>query len=532
MVSTKAATVQSINPATKELLGEVPIMGQPQVEEAVKRAWIAYEDWQLLDYNQRAKHILKLRRVISKNADSLAEMISKEVGKPLSESYATELNGPLDTCVWLSDNADRLLKDQMVMLTNPLLSTKQNVIAFEPLGVVGIIAPWNFPFSIPMMTIAMALMVGNTVVLKPSEKSSLIGIRIGELFEEAGFPKGVVQIVTGDRSTGKNLSESRLSKLIFTGSYEGGRKVMEQASANVTPVSLELGGKDAAIVLPDAPVEWTAKAIAWGAFTNAGQACASIERVYILKGKHTEKMIDAIVAETQKLKVGPYTDSATDIGPVIDAAQLDKIVTQVEQAREAGAKILTGGRKPDGLSGFFFEPTVLTNVNHSMAVMREETFGPVLPIMVIENEDEAVDLANDSEFGLCASVWGKNLRRAENIARDLQVGTVTINDCLFTHAAPQLPWGGLKKSGFGRSHSQFGLLDLVNIKHINIDAPGTSKLWWYPYGNNRMRTLRGGIQLFHGSLSSKVAGFFEFLANMFKNPKTGSPLQPKSRGDE
>jgi succinate-semialdehyde dehydrogenase/glutarate-semialdehyde dehydrogenase len=536
MVSTKTATIQSINPATKELLGEVPVMGQAQVDEAVQRAWKAFEDWQLLDYNQRAKLILKLRRVISKNADLLAEMISKEVGKPLSESYAAELNGPLDTCVWLSDNADRLLKDQMVMLTNPLLSTKQNVIAFEPIGVVGIIAPWNFPFSIPMMTMAMALMVGNTVVLKPSEKSSLIGIKIGELFEEAGFPKGVVSVVTGDRSTGKYLSESRLAKLVFTGSYEGGRKVMEQAASNVTPVSLELGGKDAAIVLPDAPVEWTAKALVWGAFTNAGQACASIERVYILKGKHSEKLIEAIVAEAKKLKVGPYTDSTTDVGPVIDAAQLDKIITQVEEARSAGATVLTGGRKPDNLPGFFYEPTVIVDVNHSMAIMKEETFGPVLPIMVIENEDQAVDLANDSEFGLCASVWGKNLKRAENIARDLQVGTVTINDCLFTHAAPQLPWGGLKKSGFGRSHSQFGLIDLVNIKHINIDAPGTSKIWWYPYGTNRMKTIRGGVQLFHGSLSAKFKGFFEFIGNLFKNPKAGEsslkPSNPPSSSDE
>ncbi len=519
MVSTKSATIQSINPATREVLGEVPVMGETQVKAAVDRAWSAFEDWQLLAHGQRAKKILQLRRVIAKNADSIAELISQEVGKPLPESYASELNGPLDTCVWLSEHADRLLSDQMIMLSNPLLSTKQNVIAFEPLGVIGVIAPWNYPFSIPMMTIAMAVMVGNTVVLKPSEKSSLIGIKIGELFQEAEFPDGVVSVITGDRNTGKLLTESRLSKIVFTGSYDGGRKVMEQAANTVTPVCLELGGKDAAIVLPDAPIEWTAKALAWGAFTNAGQACASIERVYILKGKNTNKMIDAIVAEAKKLKVGPYTDSTSDIGPVIDAHQLDKISSHVEQAREAGATILTGGRKLDELPGFFYEPTVITGVNHTMTVMKEETFGPVLPIMVCETEDEAVELANDSEFGLCASVWGKNLKRAENIARDLQVGTVTLNDCLFTHATPQLPWGGLKKSGFGRSHSKFGLMDLVNIKHINIDAPGTDKIWWYPYGANRMKTLRGGIQMFHGSFSKKISGFFEFAGNLLKNPK-------------
>lgn len=519
MVSTKATTIQSINPATREVLGEIPVMGERQVDAAVEQAWKAFEDWQLLDYASRAKKILSLRRVISKHADSIAELISKEVGKPLSEAYAAELNGPLDTCVWLTENADRLLSDQMIMLSNPLLSTKQNVIAFEPLGVIGVIAPWNFPFSIPMMTIAMAVMVGNTVVLKPSEKSSLIGIRIGELFEEAGFPPGVVSVVTGDRDTGKLLTESRLSKIVFTGSYEGGCKVMEQAAGTVTPVSLELGGKDAAIVLQDAPVRWTAQALVWGAFTNAGQACASIERVYIIKGKHTEKLIAAIVEETKKLKVGPSTDPTSDIGPVIDAHQLDKIARQVEEARDDGATILTGGQKIDELPGFFYQPTVVSGVKHTMRIMKEETFGPVLPIMVVETEDEAVEMANDSEFGLCASVWGKNLKRAENIARDLQVGTVTINDCLFTHAAPQLPWGGLKKSGFGRSHSKFGLMDLVNIKHINIDAPGTSKLWWYPYGTNRMKTLRGGTLMFHGTFTKKISGFFAFVANIFKNPK-------------
>ncbi|MBX9668144.1 MAG: aldehyde dehydrogenase family protein [Candidatus Obscuribacterales bacterium] len=518
----KTAIIQSINPATGELLGECPIMGKFQVDQAVEQAWKAFDEWQLLNYGQRARYLLKLRRVISQNADAITELISQEVGKPRSEAYAAELNGPLDTCVWLTENADRLLKDQMVQLSNPLLSTKQNVISFEPLGVIGVIAPWNYPFSIPMMTIAMALMVGNTVVLKPSEKSSLIGIKIGELINEAGFPPGVVSVITGDRSTGKLLCETRLSKLVFTGSVEGGRKVMEQASANLIPVSLELGGKDAAIVLPDAPIEWTAKALVWGAFTNAGQACASIERVYILKGKRTDKLIAAIVEEAKKLKVGPYTDPQSDIGPVIDETQLEKITHHVKQAVHSGAIVQTGGKRVESLPGYFFEPTVLTGVDHSMIVMKEETFGPVLSIMVVDTEDQVVELVNDSEFGLCASVWGKNLRRAENIARDLNVGTVTINDCLFTHAAPQLPWGGLKKSGFGRSHSQFGLMDLVNIKHINIDAAGGSlRLWWYPYGTNKMKTLRGGIQLFHGPLWKKISGFFEFVLNNLKNPKGG-----------
>ncbi|HEY9784051.1 MAG TPA: aldehyde dehydrogenase family protein [Candidatus Obscuribacterales bacterium] len=520
MVTSQTATLLSINPATKEVLGEVPILGPAQVEEAVKESWSAFQTWQLTDFHKRAKRIRALRKIIEARADELAQLICKEVGKPLVESYLAELTGPLDTCVWLCDNAERTLKDQLIHLTNPLLSSKQSIITFEPLGVVGIIAPWNYPFAIPMMTMLMAVMTGNTVVLKPSEKSPLIGIKIGELFEQAGFPKGVVSVVTGDRTTGAALSNCRLAKLVFTGSVEGGSKVMAQAAPNLTPLTLELGGKDPAIVLPDAPLEWTARGITWGAFTNAGQACASIERLYILKGKNNQKLIDKIVEYTKSLKLGNPADPTVDVGPLIDEIQLEKVIDHVEQAREMGATVIAGGNRRDDLGGFFFEPTVLVNVNHNMDIMRRESFGPVLPIMIVETEDEAVELANDSEFGLTGSVWTKNLPRAEAIGRDLNVGTVLINDCLFSHASPQLPWGGLKKSGFGRSHSTFGLIDLVNIKHINLDAAGgPHRMWWFPYGQPRVKTVRGGLKFLHGSFFGRIPGFFSFIFNMFRKAK-------------
>lgn len=521
MPSSKTVTIESINPATKEVMGEFPVASQKQVEEVVKASWKAFEDWQLLDFGKRAKYILKLRKIIAAQSDEIANLISNEVGKPISEAYASELNGTLDTCVWLADNAERMLKDQMISLDSPILSTKQSVIAFEPLGVIGVISPWNYPFSIPMMAILMSIMVGNTVVLKPSEKSSLVGIKIADLFKEAGFPEGVVSVVTGDRDTGKYLSECRLSKLLFTGSVTGGKKVMEQASKGVIPVTLELGGKDAAVVLPSAPVKWTAAGIAWGAFTNAGQACASIERLYVLKSKKSDKFIEELVDFSKKLKVGPATDPTVDIGPVIDETQLDKIKQLVDDAVENGAKVLTGGGAAEDLDGYFFEPTILTDVTHDMAIMKEETFGPVLPVMVVETEDEVVDLVNDSDFGLTASIWGKKLKRAEDIARDLDVGTVYINDCLFSHASPQLPWGGIKQSGFGRSHSHFGLMDLVNIKHINIDAAGGPKrIWWYPYGPSRIKMMQGGLHAFHGSFPfGKLGGLMNFVSNLVKKPK-------------
>lgn len=517
--------IESINPADKTVLGKVPTMGEADVTKAVECANRAYQEWQLTSYKKRGKLLSRLHDLIAASADEIAKLISDEVGKPLPEAYLSELSGPLDTANWLAENCEKLLADQTITLSNPLLSSKQSIIAFEPLGVVGIISPWNYPFSIPMMTAMMAVMLGNTVIIKPSEKSPLVGLKIGELCGKV-LPAGVVQIVTGDRRTGEYLSRSHLAKLIFTGSVRGGSEVMAQAAPNVTPVSLELGGKDAAIVLPDAPLDWTARGLVWGAFTNAGQACASVERVYIVKGKNTDKLISQITSLAGKLKLGPAADPMTDVGPLIDQSQLDHVAAQVDEALSMGATALVGGKKRSDLGGYFFEPTVLTGTTHKMKVMTDETFGPVMPIMVVASEDEAVELANDSQYGLTATVWAGKLNRAECVARDLNVGSVLINDCLFSHAAPQLPWGGLKKSGFGRSHSQFGLYDLCNIKHISIDsAGGAHRVWWYPYSKSKIKMAQGGIQLLHGKLSKRTSGLVNFVGNMFENQEK-APEKP------
>lgn len=507
--------LKSVNPATLEVLGEVPVFDEPAVNEAVARSWQAYETWRLTTYAQRARLVRKLRKEIESQADAIAELVVSEVGKPLAEAYMAELFGPLDACTWFADNSERALKDQIVNLANPMLSSKQSVITFEPIGVVGIISPWNYPFAIPVMTIIMNLMVGNTVVLKPSEKASLTGIKIGDLVQKAGFPDHVLSVVTGERQTGVALSRARLARLIFTGSVAGGRQVMAQASERLTPVSLELGGKDAAIVLPDAPVDWTARALVWGAFTNCGQACASIERVYIVRGKNSDRLIEKIVEHTRALRVGNGADAATDVGPLIDAAQMATVEKHVSEAVRGGARVLCGGARSPELAGHFYQPTVLTGVNDSMLVMREETFGPVLPIVVVDSEDQAVELTNKSDFGLSASVWTGNLGRGEDVARDLDVGTVIVNDCLFSFACPQVPWGGLKKSGSGRTHSYFGLLDLVNIKHISIDAAGgPGRQWWFPYGKPRVEVARGGVRLMHGSNPwRRLSGLLRFALN-------------------
>lgn len=510
------AVVRSVSPQNKMVIQEFPCASPGDVERAVARALDTFQTAQL-DLKARLALITKLRGLIAQQADEIAALISREVGKPLSECYTAELTGVLDTCVWLVKNAQKILAPQRVKLSNPLAKRKRCYLKPEPLGVVGIISPWNFPFAIPMSTILSAVAAGNTVVLKPSEKATLVGLKIEELFKQAGFPEGTVNVVIGAGETGKHLSESPLlSRLVLTGSVRAGQRVIEQSARNLTPLTLELGGKDAAIVFPDAPVEYTARGLVWGAFTNAGQACASIERAYIIRGPNTERLIAAVLDETSKLVVGAPEDPKTDIGPIIDEAQLDRVNQHVCQARDDGATILFGGKNALELPGYFYEPTVLINVNHTMAVMREETFGPVLPIMVVDSVEDAIRLANDSQFGLTASVWSANTAAAEAIAPRLQVGTVYVNECIFSHAAPQLPWGGVKQSGIGRSHSHIGLLDMVNIKNVNVDsARGSGPIWWYPYGRGRIKTMRGGVQLLHGTgVWARIKGLCGFLTGL------------------
>lgn len=524
-MNTTTNIIRSVCPHTKQVLGEFVCSGEAQVDVTVSMAALRFRT-NKFDLATRLRMIAKLRTLIADQADEIAQLISTEVGKPLSECYSAEIAGVLDTCVWLNKNAARLLAPRKMKLGNPLAWFKKCYLHSEPLGVIGIISPWNFPFSIPMTTVLQAVAAGNTVVLKPSEKSTLVGLKIGQLFVQAGFPEGTVQVLIGDGQTGKFFSQNQqLSRLILTGSVRAGQRIVEQTATNLTPVTLELGGKDAAIVLPDAPVDYTARGLVWGAFTNAGQACASIERVYIVDGPNRSALIDAVIEKTKQLRVGaPATlanlasSQPNDIGPIIDEVQLSKIAAQVEEARQNGATVNCGGRVLNELPGYFYEPTVLTGVNHRMSVMREETFGPVIAIMVVGSVEEAVRLANDSDFGLTASIWSASVGYARTIAPLLQVGTVYVNDCIFSHAAPELPWGGVKHSGIGRSHSHIGLMDMVNIKNVNLDtASGAGRLWWYPYSGSHAKLFRGGIQAMHGSsIGARIKGAVQMVSNFFK----------------
>lgn len=490
-LTTDTREIVSVNPATLEELGRFRVAKTAEVEQAVQRARAAQPAWAALSYRNRARYVLKLRRALYDRQNEIINIISDETGKPPFEALSTEVFMASDLMSHFAAKTERVLKDEKFSIA--VFRNKRSMITYEPLGVVGVISPWNFPFSIPVGEIVMAVMAGNTVVLKPSEFTPLTGDAIRRLFAAAGFPDGVVEVVQGDGSTGAALVEARVDKVFFTGSVRTGKKIAESAARRLLPVVLELGGKDPMIVCEDAPFERTVKGAVWGAFLNCGQVCASVERVYVVE-PIAEKFISAVVEEVKKLRIGPPSnDCSTDIGPLSNENQLGIVSEQVADAVARGARVLTGARRREDLGGYFFEPTVLVGVDDSMKIMTEETFGPVLPIMVVKDEEEAIRQANNSRYGLLASVWTASNERGRRIARRIEAGSVLINDAVYTHGAAQTPWFGVKESGAGVTHGSAGLLEFVRMKHINWDLfPLKSNWWWYPYTEawqGRFKTL-------------------------------------------
>jgi succinate-semialdehyde dehydrogenase/glutarate-semialdehyde dehydrogenase len=383
---------------------------------------------------------------------------------------------------------------------------KRSRFAYEPLGVVGVIAPWNYPWSIPFGEVAFALMAGNGVVLKPSELTPLVGQRIQDTFERAGLPEGLVRTVHGDGAVGQALVESSVAKIFFTGSVEVGRRVGMACASRMKGSVLELGGKDPMIVCSDANLLNAISGCLWGGFANAGQTCAGIERVYVERAV-ADRFVEGVVQGAKALTVGDPMDWDTEIGPMVSREQLDIVRSLVDDAVAAGATLRCGGqRELPGMNGAgFYAPAVLTGVTHDMRIMREEIFGPVVPITVVDSLDEAVALANDSDFGLGASVWTMNRPKSERLARRLDAGMVWANDHMYSHGAASTSWGGVKDSGLGRSHSKFGLYECVNVKLMSWEPSRTRDFWWHPYDESIGRGLHASAQLLYGRDSDKAA---------------------------
>lgn len=487
----------SYNPATGAEIGRVKNSFAEDVKIAVEKSRIAFQTWRVTSFSERKRLIMKAREIILAEMDEIALLISNESGKPIAEALSMEIAPVLDLMQYFAKKTEKLLKPRKIDIGLYSLLGRSSKIIYQPLGVIGIIPAWNYPFSIPLGEVVMSLMAGNTVVLKPSELTPFVGIKIGEIFRKAGLPKNVVQIITGDGATGAALVEAAPDKIMFTGSVATGKKIAESAAKNLTSVVLELGGKDPMIVFADANLELAADAAVWGAFCNSGQSCSSVERLYVEESA-AEKLTQLIVERTKKLQQGAGDAETTDIGAMSSQRQLKIVADHVADFAENGAKILSGGKSKD----LFFEPTVIGGATNSMRAMREETFGPTLPIAVFKTEEEAVAFANDSEFGLTASVWTSDLAKGKRVAERIEAGTVCVNEVLYTHGIGQTPWGGFKNSGRGRTHGVEGLMELVQPQHIHVNKISlVPNAWWMPYGKNAVETFKGFAKYFaSGSL--------------------------------
>jgi succinate-semialdehyde dehydrogenase/glutarate-semialdehyde dehydrogenase len=503
--------VLSVNPATGEVLRELECASEQEVYEAIARAHPAQKTWSGLAVRKRVELLLHFQRLLHEKKSGISEAIALETGKPVPEALTTEVLVVLDSAQFLIENAHRLLRDEALPHGNIATKLKTGRLLREPYGVIGIISPWNYPFSIPATETLAALVAGNALVLKPSEFTPLVALELQSLLHAAavasGVPQEIFQVVVGDGATGAALVHSRIDKLIFTGSVATGKRIAASAAERLLPLVLELGGKDPMLVLDDADVDVASSAAVWGAFMNAGQTCLSVERCYVHRSLY-DVFLQACAEKAKKLRVGSGLSSETEVGPMIHERQLQIVESHVEDAVARGARVLAGGTRLPDVGKNFYAPTVLGNVTHDMRIMREETFGPVLPVMAFASDEEAVRLANDSEYGLAASVWTRNKGRGQRLARRIQAGTVMVNDVVSCYGISEAPHGGVKSSGLGRAHGRFGLEEMVRLKYVDTDGlPGMKKVWWYGYGASFARQMEGFIDFqFARSLTERVSG--------------------------
>jgi succinate-semialdehyde dehydrogenase/glutarate-semialdehyde dehydrogenase len=492
--ATDPKRIVSINPATGEPLGEVPDMDADLVQSAVDKARAAQQVWAQMPIEARCKRVGAFADLLMERAESVLGLISAEGGKTRQEALTTEVAVVADLTRHFCRHAPKLLAPEPIPLH--LMKHRGSYLHYVPRGVVGIIAPWNFPFGIPMGEVIMALIAGNAAVLKPSEVTPLIALEAKRLHDDCGLPDDLFQVVTGRGATGAALIDSGIDFCVFTGSVATGRKVAAACGERLIPCTLELGGKAPAVVCADADLERTARAIVWGGFANSGQICCSVERVYAHRAVHDE-LVERIVKETQALRQGDPA-SEVDVGAMTWDRQVSIVEALIESAVDRGAHVVAGGRRVAG-PGMFHQPTVLTGCTQDMDVMRKEIFGPVIPIMRVDTEDEAVQLANDSHLGLLAYVFTRDRAKGKRLAERIEAGTVMINDVLNTYGCPETPWGGVKESGIGRTHSEIGLRDLCQVRHVNYDRIAPKKeLWWYPYSKKRHKLLLRAMRFLLG----------------------------------
>ena len=477
----EAAQLVSLSPATLEPVGAVRRTRSDEVADLVAQAALAQQRWWALGARGRARVFAEAVQVLLRRCDEIVETVRAETGRPIVEALTIEVFVALAWARWLEQNAAKVLRSERLKMPQLHLKHKRAWLTYEPVGVVAVISPWNYPFSIPFVGTATALAAGNGVLLKPSELTPLSGEWVARVFEEAGAPRGLVSVAQGESEVGAAVVESPgVSRIVFTGSTEVGRRIAVTAAERLCPVTLELGGRDPMLVFADAALDRAISAALFGSFANCGQTCVGVERIYVERALHDrflERFSDAVC----NLRLGD------DVGPLISERQLDKVARLVD-----GANVVVGGKRAER-DGWFFEPTVVAG-----GLGDEEIFGPVVSVEPFDGEDDAVARANESRYGLGASVWTRDLGRASRVASRLDAGMVWTNDFGWSWGAAQAPWGGTKSSGYGRVGSKHGLYDLSHVRFVDRDSGRIGVPWWMPYDDELADGFRGAFGVLYG----------------------------------
>jgi acyl-CoA reductase-like NAD-dependent aldehyde dehydrogenase len=488
----EASTIIKRNPATLEVVAEVACTSPSEMASIVRKAREAQARWAAMHLSDRKAVLEKLLGLLYPRADELAALVCAETGKPRIEALSAEVMAGAAALCFSIDKMDELFRPTKVHLGRVhgamRMLGRSSYLVPRPIGVVAVITPWNYPFVIAFSQVCMAVAAGNAAIIKPSSETPLCALRVVELFREAGAPEGLVQAVVGPgRSVGAALLASQIDKVLFTGSDRSGREIMAQCAQRLTPVVLELGGKDPLLVLPDADLERAAAAATWGAFVNAGQTCAGVKRLVIHEAVY-DRFLASFRQKVEALSIGyGKDDPRVCVGPLISEQAVLEIEAIIADAVRQGAKVVSGGTRVEGSKGQYFRPTILVEVKETMDICAREVFGPVVTVFKAKDEEEMVRLVNWIRFALSASVWTADIAKGRSIAARLNGGTAVINNVPYTYGLAATPWGGSKDSGFGRTHGMIGFEELVERQHIHVDQGSGREIWWHPYDEEKLQ---------------------------------------------
>jgi len=450
--------IKTINPATEKIIQEYEVMTKEQINDRVKIAQNTFQDWKK-DPSKRTDLLHDFANELRRDKENLAKTATNEMGKAIKEARSE-----VEKCAW---TIEYYADHGKIFSTDEVVNTdaRKSVITFQPFGVIGSIMPWNFPYWQGLRFAAPSLMVGNTIILKPASATMQCGIEIEKTFEKAGVPQGIFQTLVGDSRIAETLIDSDgVNAVTFTGSVPVGAKVAQRATSKLKKTVLELGGSDPFIVCEDADIEKASIGAVKGRFINCGQSCIASKRFIVVK-EVADEFTEKFVQKTEHLRVGDPLSEDTDVGPLVNAKSLENMEGIVNKTIKSGAELLTGGERINS-KGYFFKPAIFKSVSPEMEIAQEEVFGPVAPIIIANDEKHALEIANDSKFGLGASIWTQNLEKAERLSAMVASGIVTVNNVVVSD--PRVPFGGIKNSGFGRELSRYGMLEFVNIKSVRF----------------------------------------------------------------